>query len=58
MEEIIFPAMAQYNVICHTQNCHNAEAVINIAADAENPYVICGVCSQIIEDITKVKEGK
>jgi hypothetical protein len=58
MEEILFPAMAQYNVICHTEKCENAEAKINIAAGAENPYVICGVCEQQITDITAVKTPK
>jgi hypothetical protein len=58
MEDIFLTPMAQYDVICHTENCENVEAKINISAAAENPYIICGVCSQVIQDITKVKEGK
>lgn len=54
MDEITF---GEYLVTCQTQGCGNAEASIQISApipeEAETiPVVICGVCSQTIEDIT------
>lgn len=58
MEQIIFPEMAEYDVACHTKGCENQNIVIRLNADKTNPYVICGACSQLIEDVTKLEEEK
>ena len=58
MDEIFLIPMAKYDVTCRTNDCENQNILIRVGGDAENPYIICGVCSQIIKDITKVKEGK
>lgn len=44
--------MLEFTVICHTENCENAEIPIVIGTDEADPIVICGVCSVQITDIT------
>lgn len=54
MDEIIFSEMSQYDVTCHTDECENSEYTIRLSAAKNNPYVICGACSQIIQDVVEV----
>lgn len=49
MDEILF---SNYLVMCHTKGCDNAGFSIEIQAAAENPNVICGVCSQAITNLS------
>lgn len=46
--------MNKFSVICHTENCENAEIPIEIEVEETDPIVICGVCSVQISDITPV----
>ena len=41
------------DVTCHTENCSNAEIKISVIG-IENSMVICGVCSQEINDIIEM----
>jgi hypothetical protein len=43
--------MLEYIVTCHTENCGNAEASIEISSEDTEPTVICGVCCIQIEDV-------
>jgi ribosomal protein S27E len=45
---------AEFDVMCHTPDCGNTTILIRVLADAENPTVMCGVCSTIITDVTPV----
>jgi hypothetical protein len=58
LTEFKMPEMANYNVKCVTDNCENKNLKIEIFAPAENPFIICGGCSQEITDITPVKAPK
>lgn len=42
---------ASYVVTCETSGCGNEGVAIPITAPADNPYVVCGVCSQPITNI-------
>lgn len=53
MEELI---LATFIATCHTEGCENAGIGIAVSADAANPIVVCGPCSQTITDITPVTE--
>ena len=44
-EEIIY---LDYAVTCETVGCANGLITIPVQAPQENPYFICGVCSQQI----------
>lgn len=44
------PAL-QFNVICHTEGCENAEIVIEIPSYDEVPVVVCGPCLKPITDV-------
>lgn len=51
------PAVANYVVTCETDGCGNAGHAIPITAPADNPYVVCGVCSQPISNIKSGNEA-
>jgi hypothetical protein len=51
MDEFVF---AKFDVMCQTVDCGNAGILIRVLADAENPTVMCGVCSVIITGVTPV----
>jgi hypothetical protein len=53
MNEINF---RNYIVTCKTENCGNGGISITVAAPAENPNFICGVCSVSITNIVEVNE--
>lgn len=50
--------MFKFNVICHTENCENAEISIEIMTEDAEPIVICGACAQQITDITPIAAPK
>jgi hypothetical protein len=52
MTEFNYPEIAEYKVICATENCENFGIEILIMANAENPYVICGPCENQIENVS------
>jgi hypothetical protein len=54
MNEIFLAPMAEYDVTCQTKDCENENILIRVSATAENPYIICGACSQVIENIVEV----
>lgn len=49
MDEMQF---APYVVTCRVESCENGNIAIPIEAPAENPFFICGVCTQQITDVT------
>jgi hypothetical protein len=49
MDDII---LANYVVVCHTENCSNNGNRIAIQAPTVDPNFICGVCNQPITDAT------
>lgn len=42
---------SEYNVTCETENCGNFGFTIEVNAPAENPIIICGICSARITDV-------
>jgi soluble P-type ATPase len=50
--------IANYFVKCLTEECENKDIKIEVIADLNNPYVICGACGNQITDITAVKTPK
>ena len=58
-EEITEPSEVLATVTCHTDECGNAGYPIDIyISDEPEPYVVCGVCSQQITDITRAPEPR
>lgn len=47
-----------FNVVCKTEKCGNENIVIEVPHPNNPPYVICGVCSKDIVDITFIREEK
>lgn len=43
--------MLEFIVVCHTDGCGNAEAIIDVLCEDAEPIVICGVCSNTITDV-------
>ncbi len=43
-----------HHTTCHTEGCDNARIPIPVVLDA--PTVICGVCSQVVDDIVPITE--
>lgn len=43
--------MAAYVVTCETEGCGNQGIAIPINAAVDDPYVVCGVCSNQITNI-------
>lgn len=41
-----------YKVTCETPGCGNAGQEIEITAPGTDPVVMCGVCGQLITDVT------
>ena len=54
MDNFILPEMSQFNVTCHTIDCENRDITICVPAVLELPIVICGACSNKIEDVIEV----
>jgi hypothetical protein len=54
MDEIIFSKMAEYDVTCQTKNCENENILIRVNAAADYPIIVCGACSQIIQNVIEV----
>jgi hypothetical protein len=49
---------AKYEVVCRTENCANSNIALIVDALQDNPFVICGVCSIQITDISlNTKDG-
>lgn len=40
------------DVVCHTSGCANDGAVLHVLIDQSDPIVVCGVCLNLISDIT------
>ena len=51
MTDLINPELAEYKVICETENCGNFGIEILIMGNALTPFVICGVCGQEIKNV-------
>jgi len=47
--------LSNYVVICKTTNCENGDYKIEVSAPTENPFFICGVCSNQITNIQLIK---
>lgn len=45
---------APFDVVCHTADCGNSEQSIQVLAIQPDPLVICGVCGQLITDVTPI----
>lgn len=56
MTEVPFemPAMAEFDVTCHSADCENADITIRVNAVADAPFVVCGPCGNQIEDVISV----
>jgi hypothetical protein len=52
MSDFTEPEMIECTVMCHTENCGNAEHAITLFVDKIFPYVICGVCNNRIMDLS------
>jgi uncharacterized CHY-type Zn-finger protein len=48
--------MKNYVVTCKDKTCENGGIKIPVQAAAENPTVICGVCTKEITEIKLVEE--
>lgn len=46
---------ADFIVICHTNDCLNAEIPIQAPSIKDGPQFICGVCGQSITDVILAK---
>ena len=51
MTDLINPELAEYKVICETENCGNFGIEILIMGNALTPFVICGVCGEKIKSV-------
>jgi len=43
--------LKEFNAICHTTNCENAEIVFVVNVLEAEPNAICGVCGNQITDL-------
>jgi hypothetical protein len=43
---------SEYIVTCETENCGNSGFTIEVKAPADNPIIICGICSARITDVS------
>lgn len=50
-------AIIDYAVMCETPDCSNGMITIPVQAPKDNPYFICGVCSQKITNYTIIDTG-
>jgi hypothetical protein len=45
------PETALFVVVCHTEDCENAEIPIGVIAEISGSFVVCGPCSMIVTDV-------
>lgn len=44
----------EYSVVCRTEGCHNENLAIVVIGPDTDPFMICGACSNKIDDVTLI----